>query len=215
MAILRTSGYDRVLSEIHTMVENLAGSVQDILSKALVTLERPEQQEDWRFLDQAIDQARNQILDRIIDIMSLQQLRTQELRFMLGHQRMAQELERIADYACDIADLSRLRSEGGWQAEILQMSGCLLNMFKHVLIGLEGEQEMQVDLDEEDDQLDRNYASLQKELMDKGQSKSISVELGLALVMARTLERLGDHIVNVGEMQVYIKTGHRRLSGQG
>lgn len=214
MAIIRTSGYDRVLIEIHTMVAALAESVQDILRKALVTLEKPEQQEDWRTLDQAIDQARTKIIDRIIDIMSLQQLRTQELRFMLGHQRMAQGLERIADYACDIAELSRLRSDAGWPPEIMQMSGCLLNMFEHVLIGLKGEQELQVDLDEEDDQMDQNYASLQKELRVNDQSKSISVELGLALVMARTLERLGDHIVNVGEMQVYIKTGHRRLREQ-
>ena len=130
---------------------------------------------------------------------------------MLGHQLMAQELERIADYACDIAELSELRPEGDWAPEILHMGKHLLGMYEHVLSVLKEDQEMLTDLDDEDDELDRTYSSLQKELVVKSQSKSVSGELGLALVVARTLERLGDHVVNVGEMQVYIKTGQRRL----
>lgn len=214
MAIIRTTGYDRVLLEIRSMSVALAGSVREILLKALATLESPEQQEDWRTLDNKIDKARDQILDRIVDIMSLQQLRTQELRWMLGYQRIAQELERIADYACDIAELSGLRPEGNWSPEILHMAKHLLCMYDHVLGVLKEEQEMLTDLDDEDDELDLSYASLKKKLMVNSQSQSVSGELGLALVLARTLERLGDHVVNVGEMQVYIKTGQRRLSRQ-
>lgn len=211
MANFRTTGYDRVLLEIHSMTIALAGSVREILLKALSTLESPSQQEDWRTLDNRIDQARDGIVNRIVDIMGLQQLRSQELRWMLGHQRMAQELERIADYACDIAELSELRPEGDWAPEILHMGKHLLGMYEYVLSVLKEDQEMLTDLDDEDDELDRTYSSLQKELVVKSQSKSVSGELGLALVVARTLERLGDHVVNVGEMQVYIKTGQRRL----
>lgn len=212
MANFRTTGYDRVLLEIHSMTIALAGSVREILLKALSTLESPSQQEDWRTLDNQIDQARDGIVNRIVDIMGLQQLRSQELRWMLGHQRMAQELERIADYACDIAELSELRPEGDWAPEILHMGEHLLGMYEYVLSVLKEDQEMLKDLDDEDDELDRTYSSLQKELVVNSQSKSVSGELGLDLVVARTLERLGDHVVNVGEMQVYVKTGQRRLS---
>lgn len=215
MAIIRTTGYDRVLLEIRSMTVALAGSVQEVLLKALATLEVPEQQQDWRTLDKKIDKDRDLILDRIVDIMSLQQLRTQELRWMLGHQRMAQELERIADYACDIAELSGLRPVGNWSSEILQMASHLLSMYDYVLGVFKDECEMIKDLDAEDDEIDQCYARLQKKLLLNSQNQSLSGELGLALVLARTLERLGDHVVNVGEMQVYIKTGRRRLSGQG
>lgn len=133
---------------------------------------------------------------------------------MLGHQRMAQELERIADYACDIAELSALHTEGEWSPEILHMGKQLLKMFDYVFSVLKEEQEMTIDLNDEDDELDRTYAFLQKELVVKSQSKSVSGELGLTLVVARTLERLGDHVVNVGEMQLYVKTGQRRLKRQ-
>jgi phosphate transport system protein len=193
----------------------LAGSVYEILLKALATLEDPEQQEDWRSLDNKIDKERDQILDQIVDIMTLQQLRAQELRWMLGYQRMAQELERIADYACDIAELSGMRPEGHWVPEILYMAAHLSIMYEHVLGVIKEEQEIFVDINDEDDELDRSYASLQKKLRVNYQDQSISGELGLALILARTLERLGDHLVNVGEMQVYIKTGRRRLSRQG
>lgn len=215
MAIIRMTGYDRALLEIRSKTVDLAGAVHEILLKALATLENPEQQENWRTLDNAIDKRRDQIVDQIVDIMTLQQLRTQELRWMLGYQRMAQELERIADYACDVAELSRMRPEGHWVPEILHMASQLRHMYKHVLGVLKEEQEMVADINDEDDEIDQCYDSLQKKLRVNYHDQSVSGELGLALILARTLERLGDHIVNVGEMQVYIKTGQRRLSRQG
>lgn len=215
IAIIRTTGYDRVLLEIRTRILALAEAVREVLLKALATLEKPEQQEDWRALDQGIDQERDRLLEQIVNIMSLQQLRKQELRWMLGHQRMVQELERIADYACDVAELSRLRPEGNWAEEILQMADYLRKMYDYVLAILKDEQEIIKDINTEDDAIDRCYAQLKERLFGDDRSQSLSGELGLALVLARTMERLGDHIVNVGEMQVYIKTGQRRLGGQG
>lgn len=169
MAIIRKTGYDRVLLEIRSMTAALAGSVREILLKALATLEAPEQQQDWRTLDNKIDKDRDLILDRIVDIMSL--------------------------------------------SEILQMASHLRSMYDYVLGVFKDECEMIKDLDAEDDKIDQGYATLQKKLLLNSQNQSLSGELGLALVLARTLERLGDHVVNVGEMQVYIKTGRRRLSG--
>ncbi|MEA4901012.1 phosphate signaling complex PhoU family protein [Desulfitobacterium sp.] len=213
IAIIRTTGYDRVLLEIRTRILALAEAVREVLLKALATLEKPEQQEDWRALDQGIDQERDRLLEQIVNIMSLQQLRKLELRWMLGHQRMVQELERIADYACDVAELSRLCPEGNWAEEILQMADYLLKMYDYVLAILKNEQEIIKDINTEDDSVDRCYAQLKERLLGDDRSQSLSGELGLALVLARTMERLGDHIVNVGEMQVYIKTGQRRLGG--
>lgn len=211
MAVFRTTGYDRTLLELRTMTVALAGAVKAHLMKAVEALETPGLQVDWRVQDNEIDQARDQIVNRSFEIMSLQQLRNQDLRWILGYQRMAQELERIADYACDVAELSELKPACDWSPEILNMARYLLTMFEDVLAVLKEEKEMSRDFDDQDDVLDLAYATLQKALVSESQNKNVNGELGLALVLARTLERIGDHVVNVAEMHLYVQTGQRRL----
>ncbi len=155
---------------------------------------------------------RDRILKRCFDIMSLQQLRGQDLRWILGFQRIAQELERVADYACDLAELSELKPEGNWSVDILQMTRQLTDMTDYTVGILKGEKEIIMDLADEDDVLDQAYASFKAVLVKGSQTKSNDGQLGLCLVVARTIERMGDHIVNVAETLLYIQTGNRRLA---
>jgi len=62
-------------------------------------------------------------------------------------------VDRIADYACDIAELSELLPEGDRSPEILHMGKHLLSMYNYVLSVLREEQEMIIDLNDEDDRL--------------------------------------------------------------
>lgn len=94
------------------MTTELGMAVRHLLSGALEAL-RMNVHDNWHLRDEAIDLARDQIVERCFNMMGLQQLRDQELRWILGYQRIAQELERIADYACDVAELSELRPDRG------------------------------------------------------------------------------------------------------
>lgn len=210
--MFRKSGYDRVLLNLRVMTVELAEAVQTHLSAALEALEKGETVQDWEKRDDVIDQLRDNIVKRSFDIMSLQQLRSQDLRWILGFQRMAQELERSADYACDLAELSELKPKGNWPQDIQRMSKQLLLMTDYTVAVLKGEQEIIMDLSDEDDILDQAYASFKAALVQGSQTKCNDGQLGLCLVVARTIERLGDHIVNVAETLLYIQTGNRRLA---
>ena len=212
MGISRTSGYDRVLLNLRVMTVELAETVQNHLSAAIETLGKGDTVQDWKKRDDVIDQMRDGIVNRSFDIMSLQQLRSQDLRWILGFQRMAQELERVADYACDLAELSGLKPEGNWPEDIQQMAKQLLKMTNYTVAILKSEKEITADLAIEDDVLDQAYAIFKAALVKGSQTKCNDGQLGLSLVVARTLERMGDHIVNVAEMLLYIHTGNRRLA---
>jgi phosphate transport system protein len=210
MSNYRLSGYDRALMEIRTMTVELAQAVKSLLSKGLGVLANPSsmQDTDWRGEDNQIDQMRDQVINRILEIMSLQQLRTQDLRCLLGSHRMAQELERIADYACDIAELAGLSSELQKSTEILQMSEQTGRMFDKMLESLQLEEDKVKELDQLDDFLDFTFMDLQKRFVAESQSEKTG-SLGFSLILARTMERMGDHILNVAEALVYIKTGEK------
>ncbi len=201
---LRVTGYDRALFELLSMNVELGTSVQERLAKAVSTLSQGSPvPEDWWAMDTCIDQGRDRVVKRCFEIMSLQQLRDKDLRWILGCQRIAQELERIADYACDLAELSKLKPVQDWPVEILQMGQNLLVMFDGALSMLAAETENSVDLNLQDDALDQVYAALRQELV--GGAAQRNTELGIALVTARTLERMGDHVVNVGKALAGIK----------
>lgn len=212
MRRVRTSGYDRALLNLRVMTAELAEAVHDHLCAAMEALEKGEAVQDWEQRDDIIDLMRDNIVSRSFDMMSLQQPRSQDLRWILGFQRMAQELERVADYACDIAELSELKPEGNWSDAILQMAKQLIEMTDYTVTILKGEKEITLDLADKDDLLDQVYASFKEALIKGSQTKCNDGQLGLSLVVARTLERMGDHIVNVAEALLYIQTGSRRLS---
>lgn len=208
----RTSGYDRVLLNLRVMTVELAEAVQNQVSAAIEVLEKGETVQDWKKRDDVIDQMRDNIMNRSFDIMSLQQLRSQDLRWILGFQRIAQELERVADYACDIVELSELKPEGNWLVDIQQMAKQLLKMTDYTVSILKSEKEITIDLTDEDNLLDQAYAGFKVALVKGSQAKCNDGQLGLSLVVARTLERMGDHVVNAAEMLLYIQTGSRRLA---
>lgn len=206
MSNYRLSGYDRALIEIRTMIVELAQGVKTLLEKGLGVISTPESMKsiDWRKEDDQIDQMRDRVGNRILEIMSLQQLRIQDLRWLLGYHRIAQELERIADYACDVAELSGLSPEIKQPEEILQMAKQTELMCEKTLEALQLEQDRVEELDRLDDFLDSTYMDLQKRLVSESQSEK-NGSLGFSLILARTMERIGDHILNVAEALVYIK----------
>jgi len=204
----RLSGYDRALMEIRSSIVELAQGVSALLEKGLRVLATPEfaRTIDWRKEDDQIDQMRDRIVQRILEIMTLQQLRTQDLRWLLGYHRMAQELERVADYACDIAELAGLSSEIKQPEEILQMAKQTQLMCEKTIESLQLEQDRVEELDRLDDFLDSTYIALQKRFVSESQIEKTGY-LGFSLILARTMERIGDHILNVAEALVYIKVG--------
>lgn len=207
----RTSGYDRALLNLQVMTVELAETVRTQISASIAAFEKGEAVQNWIERDDVIDKMRDHIVNRSFDIMSLQQLRNQDLRWILGFQRMAQELERVADYACDIGELSELRPEGNWPLDIQKMAMKLLEMMDYTLSILKQENEITSDLADEDEYLDEAYAGYKGALVKGGQDKCEDGQLGLSMVIARTIERMGDHLVNVAEMLLYIQTGNRRL----
>lgn len=208
MSNYRLTGYDRALIEVRTMIVELALEVKVLLGKGLGVIETPESAHgiDWRKEDDKIDQMRDHIVNRILEIMSLQQLRTQDLRWLLGYHRMAQELERVADYACDIAELAVLSSEIKLPEEVLQMAKHIELMSEKTIESLQLEQDRVEELDRLDDFLDLTYIDFQKRFVSESKSEKTGY-LGFSLILARTMERIGDHILNVAEALVYIKLG--------
>jgi phosphate transport system protein len=162
--------------------------------------------------DEGINRLEHQILDDATDLLTLQAPVASDLRRILGISRVASHLERIGDYARDIAretpHLAGLPSIGT-QGDLPLLIDAVTAMLRDGLRSFAGtDAELARSVCLMDDGVDSAYAALFRDLL--GQmvaDAAITARATHTLFAAHDLERIGDHMANICETVIYIATG--------
>lgn len=164
--------------------------------------------------DDLIDAMEHQIEDACLRLLALQQPMAGDLRVIGTALKIVTDLERMADHAVDIAEVT-LRLEG--QAlikpliDIPNMADIAKTMTRSALNAyVNRDQEAAMAMIQLDDKLDYLYKSIFDELLVMmSQDSSIVAQATYLLHVALHLERIGDHCTNLGEWIIYMLTGVR------
>lgn len=165
--------------------------------------------------DDEIDILDQEIEMESIDLISLQQTVDADLRFLIAAMRISRELERISDYACDIAEtvLTVQDKKPFFKplVDLPEMARIVQNMMdKSLKAHLDKDIATAEQMDVADEEVDRIFSVLLDELMGWMKKGPEYVEqASVILLVARYLERIGDHIVNISEMTIFMETGER------
>lgn len=159
--------------------------------------------------DVAIDQLEIEIDDRAVRLLSHAPL-AGDLRLVLTIMRASQNLERIADEACKIAN--RARDLAGQPAlpmmvDIPKMARQVIDMVKRVLDAfVRGDEEAAravIPLDKEVDVLNKEYAARLTQAMTEDPG---TIQRCLQfLTVTKRLERIADHATNIAEEIVFLE----------
>jgi phosphate transport system protein len=180
---------------------------QALCCRDLTVIEAPVQ------LDKKIDGLYRQIESDCTTTMALYATTVEDLRCLSAFMQLVRDLERIGDYAKDIAEIALKifpYPPHPVLPEIALMSDHAQSMLAISLVAL-------ADLDEIsgksikvlDDTVDNAYEDLYKILVYQ-QDASGGIEPIVLLVLAiRYLERMADHATNIGQRVAYIVTGQR------
>lgn len=193
-----------------TMVENQ-------LNCALEALEKQDGDLAKQVLvgDEQIDNVDSCLQYHCLELISLQQPTTQDLRVIAGVQRVSRELERIGDYAVNIAEAALYLVDKG---EYFKPLEDIPKMARQVSVMAQKSLRAFVNRDLAlaksvilaDDAIDQIFHSLHDELIDYMKKGSRYVEQGsYFLLVARYLERVGDHSVNIAQCTGFVLTGER------
>lgn len=138
-----------------------------------------------------------------------------DLRCLLSILKIANNLERVADYATNISEIVlEFKDEQHIKplVHIPHLSRIALNMLD---VSLQAFVDMNSDLAEavckKDEEADNLYEEIHRELvgmMNEADSRTVRQALHFLLV-ARYLERIADHATNIGEETIYTATGKR------
>lgn len=164
--------------------------------------------------DDRIDDLSRKIEEDCIRLIALQQPIARDLRVITTVLKMVTDLERIADHATNIAEITQRIGKTPLikpLIDIPRMAGMAEAMVRDSLKAF-------VDRDLEfakatclrDDEVDKLYESLLNELtgfiIQGGDAERVVQSMNL-LFAARYLERVADHATNIGERVIYLVTG--------
>jgi phosphate transport system protein len=202
------------LSELRDLVLQMGTFVEDMLGRAMHSLvtQDAELAEEVRRSDDIADSLDLQIEACCTRLLALQQPLARDLRTVVAAVRMSSDLERIGDYAKDIAKVT-LRLSGAPYFKPLEDIPAMARLDAE-MIRLAIRCFVSRDLDlarrvaEMDEGVDELWAKLRDELIAAmGRDPSLVLQATHLLLVARYLERVGDHTVNVVERVAYQETG--------
>ncbi|MBW4545386.1 MAG: phosphate signaling complex protein PhoU [Symplocastrum torsivum CPER-KK1] len=164
-------------------------------------------------LDKKIDRYYRHIELECATLMTLQAPVAQDLRCLSAFMQLVRDLERIGDYAEDLAEIAVKLIPYPPHACMPQIEV----MAHHAQAMLAASLEALADLDATagqavkvlDDQVDTAYDTLYEILAYQRDIKGVVEPILLLVLAIRHIERMADHATNIGQRVTYIVTGHR------
>lgn len=162
--------------------------------------------------DDKIDELREYIRDRSIELLVLKQPMARDLRYIYALGFIALELERIGDYAVNIAEETIKICQDEYIKDLIDIPNMYEECKKMILEVKESLENENEDLAREialqDDKIDSLYNRVQEDCLRVMNANPQTINQGVNLLfIGRYLERIGDHITNICEMIIFAING--------
>jgi phosphate transport system protein len=186
-------------SQLESAVRALVGRDSELAKKTIKT-------------DTSVDEMEHMIDNMAIRVLALRNPVADDLRLVISALKIASVLERVADYAANIAK----RVIALNQAPIIRpvstiprMSELVRRMIDDTLKAYaQGNTELALEVWARDQEVDQLYNSMFRELLTYMMEDPRSITGCTHLIfMAKNIERIGDHMTNIAEIIVYQVTG--------
>jgi phosphate transport system protein len=165
--------------------------------------------------DHQIDKSRDEIDEKIIALLGLQQpVVATDLRVLVTSLRISHDLERMGDLAAHVAKVARLRHPR--PAIPAELISTILEMgyVAQVIVTAAGEVIASrntagaLDLEHRDDEMDHLHSKIFQLLLDPSWPHGMQAAVDVTL-LSRYYERFADHAISVARQIVFLVTGTR------
>ena len=193
----------------------MGGLVEDAIRLAAQSLETRDEElaEKVRAGDKSIDALEDAINERAARIIALRAPTAIDLRVILSVIKISANLERIGDYAKNMAKrtgvLSQMPAVGDGTGAIRRMAKVVDGMLKDALDAyIQRDADLAADVIARDEDVDQMYNALFREFLTfmMEDPRNITACMHLHFI-AKNTERMGDHVTAIAEQIVYLVTG--------
>lgn len=163
--------------------------------------------------DEAINEMEREIESLCLKLLLQQQPVAADLRHITAALKMITDMERIGDHAVDIADLVQKVPDCkyGKMNELTEMSEEIIKMLHQAVQSyIEKDYNKAKNVIIQDDVIDELYRTIKKDLVQKIRETSEGETILDYLLIAKYIERIGDHAVNIAEWVIFALIGERQ-----
>ncbi len=207
--------FDRDLDAIQAMVMRMGGMVETAILEAAQALEArdEDQAEKVRASDKAIDALEEKINEEAARLIALRAPAASDLRTVLTVMKIAASLERVGDYAKNMAKranvLGQMTAIPGAGGSLRRMARTVVQMLSDALdayntrdVALAGDVRIR------DREVDQMYNALFREFLTHMMEDPRKITACMHLhFIAKNVERMGDHATTIAEQVIYLVTG--------
>lgn len=191
-----------VEKQIYQCIEALVNQDSELASKVIKN-------------DDLVDDLQREIEDKCIRLIATQQPLASDLRTVFTTIKLVTDLERMADYAVDIAKITfRLKGEKYIKQliDIPKMADLVKDMIKSSLDAyVMGSVDKAYATCKMDDEIDAIYRRVFTELLGLMSEDSTTIKQATQfLFVCKFLERVADHTTNLCELTIYLVTGEQK-----
>jgi len=211
------SSFHKSIEELEYDVIKMATLVEEMIFQAVKSLAEMNVPlaEKAVLQDDEVDKQMLLIEGRCMRLIALQQPMATDLRMIGTALKIVTDLERVADHAVDIAKVTkRLAGEKLVKPliDVPKIAEMVMEMLHTSITAfVKKDAALCETLADKDDEVDKLYASIFDELIElMGTDKTVNRQLSHLLMVAHSLERVGDHATNIGEWVIYMVSGNRK-----
>jgi len=206
--------FERDLNELKERLLWMGSLAERAVHQAVHSVLDADEQLAKRVLDEedAINELQMEVDDRVVQLLALHQLMAMDLRFVLAVSRINNDLERIGDQAVNIAQGAQRILRHPLVKPYVALSRMSEGAAETVRDALNAVVRRDVELARKvlasDDKVDHYRDQIFRELLTymMGDSSVVFPAFELILV-AKNLERIGDHATNIAEDVIYLVQG--------
>jgi len=211
--------YEQELKRLATLLTEMGGMVEHQVADALAAIITKDSNAAGHAVeaDPKVDAAEREVEAFVIRLLALRQPMAGDLRQIVGALKITGDLERIGDYAANIAKRSIVLQQFSLPytlSGLAHMSRLVQENLKNVIDAVgESDTDRALDVWRSDAVIDDIYNALFRELvtymMEDPRNITPCTHL---LFIAKNLERIGDHATNIAETLYYAVTGESLLA---
>lgn len=209
--------FDRQLSTLNDELIEMGSMIEKSIETAIKALVNQDVDLARHVIeaDEEIDRQERIIEDLCLKLLLQQQPVAKDLRLISSALKMITDMERIGDHASDISEITISLADQPYIKKLEHIQ----QMAKETMIMLVGSIEAFVDKDLEkanevikrDDVVDDLFDKVKKELIQMIHENADKGEQAADLLMvAKYMERIGDHATNISEWVIFSITGEHK-----
>ena len=206
--------FDEELQLLNKKLIEMGAQCEEVirLAAAALTEGRAEQVQKVKPMDAEIDRMERDIESLCLKLLLQQQPVARDLRLISAALKMITDMERIGDQAADISEITLMLSKDTYAYDLSLLSQMAMETILMVTHSVDAFVRKDLELAKSvilhDDIVDGLFDDIKRMLIEAIQQKGSNGEQAADFLMvAKYLERIGDHATNIAEWVIYSITG--------